>query len=126
MGIFNRGVKLDADGAVPRSKTELGKKATRINGLLAGSLSVFPGSFAGTIIGGAADDINDIYYNGKENPYNSSYDVAGHIGGGIAAALVGRHYGRKATRMLLDGKWTPSNPKFKDFMVTDVTLEGFN
>lgn len=120
MGFFNRKINLDADALTPISKTSFGKKLIRTNGMLAAGVASLPGTFVGGMAGETADDINDIYYKGKDNPYNSSYNAAGFVAGGIAGILVGGFYGRKATKMLLDSKWAPKSEKFKDFMMKDV------
>ena len=107
MGLFNR--TASAATETLRSQSVAGKKLMGINGLVAGGFATLPGMFLGTEIGELADDINDMYYKGKPNPYNSSYNSAGFITGGVLGFGIGRHYGRRATKMLLDNIWSPKS-----------------
>ena len=101
MGFFNKGIKSAEDIA--------NKKLTNINGRVGGGIGAAIGTVSGGIIGETADDINDIYYKGKPNPYNSSYNATGFAIGGLTGFGIGRHYGRRATKMLLDNIWSPKS-----------------
>ena len=112
MGFFNKGIKSAEDIA--------NKKLTNINGRVGGGIGAAIGTVSGGIIGETADDINDIYYKGKPNQYNSSYNAVGFIAGGVLGIGIGRHYARKATSGLISGKWSSGKAKFDDFIMTKV------
>ena len=116
MGLFNR--TATAATETLNSKSAASKKLMGINGLTAGAIATLPGMFIGTEIGEIADDINDMYYKGKPNPYNSSYNATGFAIGGLTGFGIGRHYGRKATKMLLDNIWSPKSELGKKIILT--------
>lgn len=98
MGIFSRAANTSA------TRSDIAKKSViRNSGIAGASLGGIPGLTGGFMIGELADDINDLYYNGKDKNYNSSYNVLGAFTGLAAGSLAGNHFGRRAAKMILEG-----------------------
>lgn len=98
MGIFSRVANTSA------ARSDMARKSIiRNSGLAGASLGGIPGLTGGFIIGEIADEINDLYYKGKDKNYNSSYNVLGAFTGLAAGSLAGNHFGRRAAKMILEG-----------------------
>lgn len=117
MGFFNKGMKMGADGFPLPETTKMGRKLVGVNGNIAGGVMITPGIVFGSEIGEISDDINDIYYKNKKDPYNSSYNMVGGILGGFAGFGLGKHYGGKATKMLLNKQVELKDGAFKNFVL---------